>query len=325
MNDDVVTLAEGSGGREMHELIRSYGFSYRGKWKNYDTDAASFDLDMSRSLVFTTDSFIVDPIFFPGGDIGHLAFCGTINDLAVLGAQPIGVSLGIVLEEGFPKKDLKKIISTIKRLSGKTKIPVVTGDTKVMQKGTIDKIVINSAGVGLVKKKEMLIKKINPGDKIIISGGLGEHAVALLSKRFQYKTTIVSDSKPIFEEIRSVLPLIKVAKDPTRGGLASSLHEVAQRYKVGMVLDEERIPVKPGVKKVSELLGVNVYELACEGRFVCVASEKNASRVEKKLQDFNSDAAICGRITKGSHIIIQSILGTRILPMPSGRIVPRIC
>ncbi len=325
MNDEVITLAEGSGGKEMQELIKSYAFSYRGLWKNYDNDAATLDIGGGRSLVFTTDSFVVDPIFFPGGDIGHIAVCGTINDVAVLGAQPLGVSLSLVLEEGFPKKDLQKILSSIKKISRQTKVPVVTGDTKVMERGKIDKIVINTAGVGLVKTKQLLTKKITPGDKIIVSGGLGEHAVALLSKRFNIETTIKSDAQPILQEVQSVLPWIKLAKDPTRGGIASALHEISQKHKVGMLLDEECIPVKPGVKKVSELLGVNVYELACEGRCVCIASEKNAQRVEKRLQSFHRDAAICGEITKGDMILIQSIVGKRILQAPQGRIVPRIC
>jgi hydrogenase expression/formation protein HypE len=325
MTDDVITLAHGSGGKEMLELINSYSLSYRGKWKNYDNDAATLDLNNAHKLVFTTDSFIVDPIFFPGGDIGHIAMCGTINDLAVLGSRPLGLSLGFVIEEGFPKKDLHKIILSINKISQDTKIPVVTGDTKVMEKGKLDKIVINTAGVGIVNKKDLLTKKISVGDKIILSGGLGEHAVALLSKRFNYETKIVSDSKPILREVQSVLSLIKIAKDPTRGGIASTLNEIAQKQKVGMLLNEEKIPVKPGVKKVTEMLGINLYELACEGRFVCIASEKYAEKVEKKLQEFNSAAKICGEIIRGDKVIIQSILGKRILPVPSGRIVPRIC
>jgi hydrogenase expression/formation protein HypE len=325
MTDDVVTLAQGSGGREMIELITSYGFSNRGAWKNYDNDAATLDIGHGHVLVFTTDSFIVDPLFFPGGNIGHLAMCGTINDLAVLGAQPLGVSVGLVIEEGFSKDDLKKIISSMNTISKKTKIPIVTGDTKVMERGKIDKIVINTSGVGITKKDMMLTKKISVGDVIILSGGLGEHAVALLSKRYDYQTDIITDSKPILEEIQSIQHDIKVAKDPTRGGIAATLNEIAQRYKVGMLLDEEAIPVKPGVKTVTEMLGINLYELACEGRFLCITSEKNAKKVEKTLKKFNTDSAICGKVTRGNEVIIQSALGKRILPVPSGRIVPRIC
>jgi len=325
MKNKVVTLAHGSGGKEMNELIQSFSFSHHGAWKNYDNDAATLDIGHDQELVFTTDSFVVDPLFFPGGNIGHLAVCGTINDLAVLGAQPLGLSLGLVLEEGFPLDDLKKILTSINTLVQETKIPVVTGDTKVMERGKIDKIVINTSGVGVVKKNDMLTKKIVPGDKIILSGGLGEHAVALLSKRFQYETTIVTDSKPILSEVQSVRHFIKTAKDPTRGGIASSLNEISQRYHVGMMLVEESIPAKPGVRKVTEMLGINLYELACEGRFVCVASDEHAKKVEKKLKQFNPDASIIGEIVRGDKVIIQSLLGKSILPVPTGRIVPRIC
>lgn len=325
MKDKFISLAQGSGGKEMADLITSYSLSYRGKWKNYDNDAATLDIGRDQLLVFTTDSFIVSPIFFPGSDIGHIAMCGTINDLAVLGARPLGVSLALVIEEGFSTIELNKILTSIKKISRKTKIPVVTGDTKVMEKGKLDKIIINTSGVGIVKKKEVLTKKIKPGDKIILSGGLGEHAVALLSKRFEYTTTIVSDSKPIVEEIQQVKNFIKIAKDPTRGGIAATLHEICQRQKIGMLLNEETIPVKPGVRKVTEMLGISVYELACEGRFICITSDEHANTVERILKKYNRNASIIGEIIQGDAIIIQSILGKRILPIPTGRIVPRIC
>jgi hydrogenase expression/formation protein HypE len=325
MKDELISLAHGSGGKEMADLITSYSLSYRGNWKNYDNDAATLDIGRGQLLVFTTDSFIVSPIFFPGGDIGHIAMCGTINDIAVLGARPLGVSLALVIEEGFSTMELNKILTSIKKISRKTKIPVVTGDTKVMEKGKLDKIIINTSGVGIVKKKEVLTKKVKPGDKIILSGGLGEHAVALLSKRFEYSTTIVSDSKPIVEEIQQVKNFIKIAKDPTRGGIAATLHEICQRQKIGMLLNEEKIPVKLGVRKVTEMLGISVYELACEGRFICIASDEHAKTVERILKKYNRDASIIGEIIQGDAIIIQSILGKRILPIPTGRIVPRIC
>lgn len=325
MTHEVIGLADGSGGKEMVDLIRSYHIRYRGNWKNYDNDAATLDIGNGCHLVFTTDSFIVSPIFFPGGDIGHIAMCGTINDLAVLGAQPLGISLGLIIEEGFSKKELYKIITSIQTISRQTKTPVVTGDTKVMERGKIDRIVINTTGVGFAKKGELLTKKVRPGDKIIISGGLGEHAVALLSKRFHYDTSIVSDSKPIVKEIQRIKNLIKIAKDPTRGGIAATLNEMCQRHKIGMMLDEESIPAKPGVRKVTELLGINLYELACEGRFICIAPDTKANHVVNILKTYNRDASIIGEVITGDTVIIQSMLGKRILPVPTGRIVPRIC
>jgi len=325
MDKEHISLSQGSGGREMVDLIRSYTLTHRGKWQNYDNDAATLDIGNNKKLVFTTDSFIVHPLFFPGGDIGHIAVCGTINDLAVMGAQPVGLSLGFVIEEGFSKEDLKRIIASINKVSLDTDIPIVTGDTKVMERGKIDNIVINVSGVGIVDKKKLLTKKIKKSDKIIISGGLGEHAVALLSKRFDYETSIVTDSKPILEEIQSVKHLIKIAKDPTRGGIAASLNEICERHRVGMLLQEELIPAKPEVRKVTEMLGINPYELACEGRCICIASKKNAVSVENKLKEFNKDASIIGEITNDNKVILQTFLGKRILPMPSGNIVPRIC
>ncbi|MBN1502366.1 hydrogenase expression/formation protein HypE [Candidatus Woesearchaeota archaeon] len=322
---DFITLSEGSGGKEMKELIKSFKFSFRGDWNNFDNDSATVDIGNNQLLVFTTDSFIVDPVFFPGGDIGHLAFCGTVNDLAVMGAIPLGLSLGLVIEEGFSKSELRKILDSINRISTKTQIPIVTGDTKVMEKGKLDKIAINTSGVGIINKNELLDKEINIGDKIIISGGLGEHAVALLSKRFDYETSIITDSKPLVEEIQAIKNQIKIAKDITRGGLASNLNEICEKNKIGMLLNEEKIPAKNEVRKVVEMLGINLYELACEGRFVCVVSVENAPRVEGKLKEFNNYASTIGEIIKDDKVIIQTILGKRILPDPTGRIVPRIC
>ncbi len=325
MEKEFISLAHGSGGKEMAELIKGLKISNRGNWQNFDNDSATLDIGNGQIIVFTTDSFIVDPIFFPGGDIGHIAACGTINDLAVMGAVPLGLSLSFVIEEGFLKQDLSRITESMNKISIKSNVPIVTGDTKVMERGKLDKIIINTAGIGIMNKDELLTKKIEPGDKIIISGGLGEHAVALLSKRFDFQTNIVTDSKPLIEELQAVKHLIKIAKDPTRGGIASILNELCQKHKVGMLLDEQAIPAKEEVRRVVEMLGINLYELACEGRFVCIAAEENAELIEKTIQNFNMDAKIIGEVTGGDKVVIQTILGKRILPLPSGRIVPRIC
>jgi hydrogenase expression/formation protein HypE len=325
MAEDVVGLSEGSGGSEMAALIASLGISKRGKWRHYDDDAATLDIGGGKLLVFTTDSFIVDPIFFPGADIGHLAFCGTVNDLAVMGAQPLGLSLSLVLEEGLPKKDLKTVVDSIKRLSAETGVPVVTGDTKVMERGKLDKLVINTSGVGLIDRKELLDKTPVPGDQVIISGGLGEHAVALLSKRFDYETDILSDSKPLIEELKAVGKSIKCARDITRGGLAAVTNELCGQHKLGMLLQEQDIPVKKQVKAVTDMLGLNVYELACEGRFLCIADRGLACGVEQELKRFNADSAVVGAVTEGDKVVVQTELGKRILALPTGRIVPRIC
>lgn len=322
--ETLIHLAHGAGGKEMESLIDTFKFTDRGKWENCDNDAATYEIG-DNILVFTTDSFTVEPIFFPGGDIGHLAMCGTINDLCVMGAEPIGISFGLIVEEGFPLSQLKKIVSSIKKISRETSIPVATGDTKVMEKNKLDKIVINTSGIGIVQKGELLDKKLVPGDKIIISGGLGEHATAILSKRFNFETEIQTDSKPILNEIRAIKSLIKQAKDPTRGGIASALNELSRRNNVGIIINEDAVPVKKEVRVTTELLGINPYELACEGRFIAVSSSENAETVVSMLKKYNENASIIGEVVKGDKVIIETFLGKKILSTPTGRIVPRIC
>ena len=320
---EFISLHEGSGGKEMDDLISSFGIKNRGNWKNYNNDSATLELGGGKHLVFTTDSFIVSPIFFPDANIGHIAFCGTVNDLSMMGAKPLGLSLSFIIEEGFPKSELRIIIDTINTLSEKHNIPIVTGDTKVMDKGKIDKIAINTSGVGITDFT--LDKKLTPGDDIILSGGIGEHAVALLSKRFDYKTSIISDSKPLINEISAIKNLIKQAKDITRGGIAAILNDIARKNNVGMLIKEDSISAKHEVRRVVEMLGINIYELASEGRFVCIAPKKDSQKVLLQLKKFNKDAAIIGEITKGDKVVLKTFLGQRILPPPIGRIVPRIC
>jgi len=321
MNEQV-KLSEGSGGKEMQELISEFRKRLpKGNWKNVLDDAAS--IDFAGKLVFTTDSYVVTPLFFPGGDIGKIAFCGTVNDLAVMGAKPLGVSVGMIIEEGFSKKELFKIIDSIARESKKTGIPIVTGDTKVMEKGSIDKIVINTAGIG--KAESVLDKKVCVGDAVIVSGGIGEHAAALLAERFDLKSKLKTDCKPLWEEINSVRNQLKQAKDITRGGLSGVLNELADKNMVQIFVKEESIPVKKEVRALTEILGIDFYPLACEGRFVCVCSEKNSEAVLKKLKKFNSSAEIIGKIGKGSGVIVQTKFGKKKLRTPSGNIVPRIC
>jgi hydrogenase expression/formation protein HypE len=266
---------------------------------------------------------VVTPIFFAGGNIGKIAFCGTVNDLAVMGAEPLGISLGLLLEEGLPKKDLHKVLKTIGDLSKKTGIPVVTGDTKVLEKGSIDKIVINTSGVGISKK--ILDTPTKVGDKIIVSGGIGEHGTALLARRFELETDIVTDSKPIWPEIKSISNLIKQAKDITRGGIAAVLNEIADKEGKQFLIQEEDIPLKEEVRALTEILGIEAYSLACEGRFVCICSAENEKEVLDKLQKHNKMAAVVGTVGEGKGVIVQTRFGQKILNTPSGNIVPRIC
>jgi len=325
--EETIELEAGSGGEKSSELIEKIrnNFSVRGQWRNTGDDGAVLDLGESGKLVFTTDAFIVDPIFFPGGDIGKIAMCGTINDLAVMGARPLGIALSLVIEEGFPESDLMKIMKSVETMSRKSGVPVVTGDTKVMEKGKIDKIEITTSGVGLADK---IIENngAEPGDLIISSGDLGEHTVALLGVRFNYKTKIKSDSQTLHQEIAAVGKYLKAAKDPTRGGLAANIIEMAEKAKVKIILEDKLLPYKKETHAIAELLGIDVLSFASEGRFVAAVSAKNAQKALRILKKFNKEAKIIGRVGKGKGVYLKTKVGTeRPIESPRGKLVPRIC
>lgn len=324
--DERIEIDHGGGGYKSWELISEVRLILNGtgQWENCEDDAASYNLGKQK-LLFTTDAFIVDPIFFPGGDIGKIAACGTINDLAVMGAKPIGISLSIVMEEGFPKKDFFKIIQSIHNVSREAGVPIVTGDTKVTEKGKIDKIEITTSGVGLAEKV-ISNNGIKVGDIIIASGDLGEHTVALLSARFGYRSKIKTDSQPINQEMAAVGKYVHAAKDPTRGGLAANIVEMAEKSKVKVILEEKLLPYKKETKALAGLLGIDMLTFASEGRFIASISEKDAQKVLKILKKFNPEAKIIGRAEKGKGVLLQTLLGSqRPIEMPRGKLVPRIC
>lgn len=343
IKEENIILEHGGGGRKSAEIIAEIrnSFKLKSRWKNISDDGAVFLLgkgvaarrptsDCRTSagmgdLVFTTDAFIVDPLFFPGGDIGKIAMCGTINDLSVMGARPIGIGLSIVVEEGFPMHDFRKIMASIGKVSRETGVPVVTGDTKVTEKGKIDKIEITTSGVGL-SQKIISNNGMNPGDYVIVSGDLGEHAIALLASRFNYRTRIKSDCRPLNREIEKAGKYLNACKDPTRGGLAANLIEMAEKSKVKVILDEKTLPYKKETVAVTELLGLDVFSLASEGRFVAAVSEKNTKKVLNILKESDPEAKIIGRAERGSGVFIKTGLGSlRRIEMPRGKLVPRIC
>ncbi|MGM5482507.1 MAG: hydrogenase expression/formation protein HypE [Nanobdellota archaeon] len=325
--DNILSVNEGSGGEEMQSFIDSIRkkFINSSEWGNLDNDGATFPLDKENNLVFTTDTFTVSPLFFPGGNIGDISFAGTVNDLVVMGADPIGISMGLVAEEGMPKDLFNKIIDSFSRHSKDMNIPLVTGDTKVVEKGKVDKIFINTSGVGLVKNKFLLTQKAEVGDKIIVSGGIGEHSVALLSERFDFETELVTDSKPLVHEMASVRGLVKQARDPTRGGLSAALTELSDSNNLGIKVDESSIPIKNEVNVVSEMLGLNPLEMACEGRVVCICKSSNAQEVLNKLKEYNTEASIIGEMVKKKEVILATTLGERPIKPPKGQLIPRIC
>lgn len=334
MNNKNITLDEGGGGFKSAEIIKDIRqiLKFTGKWNNCDDDAALFSLGDGRKLVFTTDAFIIDPLFFHGGDIGKIAMCGTINDLAVMGADPIGISLSVVIEEGFSKKDFERILKSINKISVQTSIPIATGDTKVTEKGKIDKIEITTAGVGLVKNNEVIKNNgIKNGDYIITSGDLGEHAITLLAERFRYQTKIGSDCKSLIKELKSTRKYLSACKDPTRGGLASNLVEMAEKSNVKVILDEKTLPYKKETRAVSDLLGIDIFSLASEGRFIASVSPRNVKKVLKILQKFNEEAKVIGRASRPKNkkevgVFLKTELGSlRSIEMPKGKLIPRIC
>lgn len=275
-------------------------------------------------MVFTTDSYIVDPLFFPGGDIGKLSICGTINDLAVMGAEPLGISLSLIIEEGFAIDDLKKILHSIAVVSRQEKVAVVTGDTKVVEKGGVKGLVVNTSGVGAANRP-VDNSGLKPGDLLIVSGGIGEHALAILAKRFNYQTKLKSDCQPLWRLIEPVKEYLTACKDPTRGGLSAAVNELAQKSKVKIILFEKQIPVQPEVRAMSEILGFSVYDLACEGRFVAGVPMNKVVKVIAILRKLKQKPAFIGRVEKGRGVILETKLGKRVLPMPEGKLVPRIC
>ena len=321
-----IELEMGGGGKKSEELIKVIRkiLGVPGKWKNIQDDGAVFNLGKEK-LVFTTDAFIVDPLFFPGGDIGKIAACGTINDLSVMGAKPIGLSLSIVIEEGFPMNDLEKIIKSIQKISRETGIPIVTGDTKVTEKSKIDKIEITTSGVGLAQK---IISNngAKTGDDIIVSGDLGEHAAALLAKRFNYQTKIKSDCQPLVKEIQSVAKYLTSVKDPTRGGVAAVLNEMAEKSKNKFVLEEKNLPFKKETVAISELLGIDIFSFPSEGRFVATVPKKYSQKVIQVLRKFNNQAKIIGQVQSGRGVWLKTELGgLKRIETPRGKLIPRIC
>lgn len=325
-SQETIELEQGGGGQKSAELISMIRniISDKGKWKNQMDDAATLKLG-NQHLVFTTDAYIVDPLFFPGGDIGKIAVCGTVNDLAMMGAEPQGLSLSMVIEEGFPVKDLLKISESIQKASREAGVPIVTGDTKVSPKGKIDKIEITTAGIGLAKK---IISNAGAkaGDVIISSGDLGEHTVALLSSRFDYKSKIKSDSKVLHREMKAIGRFVHAAKDPTRGGLAANILEIAEKSKVKIILEEELLPYKRETIAIAGLLGIDMLSFASEGRFIVAVAEKDAKKVLQILKKFNPEAKIIGHAEKGKGVFLQTLLGSqRPIEMPKGKLVPRIC
>jgi hydrogenase expression/formation protein HypE len=322
-----IGIQHGNGGREMQDLLQRFcPHFFRGSWQKVDQDAAILDLEKKSSIAFTTDSFVVEPLEFPGGNIGDLAFSGTVNDLVVSGAEPIGISCSLILEEGLEFSVLDRVLRRLNEHAQRYNIPIATGDTKVVERGSLGGMVINTAGLGVLEKRSETRPK--KGDQILLSGSIGEHAVALLSQRFDFETEIISDSKPLLEEMRAIRPWIKIAKDPTRGGVSACLKELAVLCGHRFVIEESALPIEKSVRSAVNLLGLDVLTLANEGRLICIVDPKETSRVLERLKKFHPRASVIGEVgdeNLSGRVDLQTDLGVRPLSWPSGKIVPRIC
>ena len=333
---DKVMLAHGGGGSLSNKLIEKMFFSeFDNEYLNKMHDGAVFQTQKGR-MAFSTDSFVIQPLFFPGGNIGELAVYGTVNDIACCGAVPQYLSLGFIIEEGLPMDDLWKIVQSIKFAADKAGVQIVTGDTKVVEKGKGDKIFINTSGVGIVKEGVNISpENCKPGDKIIVSGTVADHGISIMSLRagLEFETEIESDTAPLNHMIQEILDVsdnISVLRDPTRGGLASTLNEIASSSKKGIMLYEDKIPLREDVKGVCEMLGLDPLYVANEGKLLVFVAENDAEKVLKTMQknEFGKNAAIIGEVQESNDKIVKlktSIGTTRVVDMISGEQLPRIC
>jgi hydrogenase expression/formation protein HypE len=333
--DNRILLAHGSGGKLSHDLVRKHIIS-RITNPLLDRLDDSAVLDSEGRLAFTTDSYVVSPIIFPGGDIGRLAVCGTVNDLSMAGAKPLYLSLSFIIEEGLAVNELEEIVRSIAETAAEAEIKIVTGDTKVVNRGDADRLFINTSGIGRIPNGiDISGANAKPGDKVILSGTIGDHGIAIMSKRegLNFSTTLESDCAPLNHLVADMLEestLINCLRDPTRGGLATTLNEIAGQSSVGMELEERSIPIRDEVRGACELLGLDPLYIANEGKLIAIVDEKAAEPVLAKMKQniYGKDAVIIGRVT-GEHrgrVVLKTPYGSsRILDMLSGELLPRIC
>lgn len=330
-----VEMLHGSGGKAMHQLIEQLFLkAFSNEWLLQRNDQACFAVPMGR-LVMTTDSHVISPLFFPGGDIGSLAVHGTVNDIAMGGAKPLYLTAGFILEEGFPLSDLQKIVHSMASAAQRANVSIVAGDTKVVERGKGDGVFITTTGVGIVPEHVRITNQIQPGDKVILSGSIGDHGIAVMSKRqnLQFETQIKSDSDALHDltaTMFEVVPEIACLRDPTRGGLASTLNEWADQHNVGFFIDENKIPIHDAVRGACELLGIDPLYVANEGKCVVVCAEKDAEKLLSTMHKHprGKQAAIIGEAIADSDNFVQmrtSFGGIRIVDWLSGDQLPRIC
>ncbi|MBC8526109.1 MAG: hydrogenase expression/formation protein HypE [Candidatus Cloacimonetes bacterium] len=329
-----ISLSHGSGGKNSQKLLKFIYDNLGDIVINYTEDSGITTLHTEK-VAITTDSYIIDPIFFPGGDIGKLAICGTLNDLGMVGAIPKYLTLSFIIEEGFQFDDLKKILISIRKESVEAEIKIIAGDTKIVSKGKMDKIFINTTGYGIIEHSlEINSRNAHPGDAIIVTGDIGDHGSVIMAYRNNFQFDFVSDCASVFPLIKRLLDehiIIHTLRDPTRGGLASILNEIAISSSTDIELEEVRIPTEDAVNGICDILGIDPLYMACEGRAVIICPENEVSKILKILRETNNGRNSCriGKVlskTESARVYLKTFIGSRrILPLLSREHTPRIC
>jgi len=333
--EDKILLAHGSGGKLSHDLVaKSFVKALANPLLDKLDDSAVFDL--SGRLAFTTDSYVVSPIFFPGGDIGKLAVCGTVNDLATSGANPLYLSLSFIIEEGLALSELERIVNSVQKAAGEAGVEIVTGDTKVVTRGSADRLFVNTTGVGVIPEGvDISGTNAKPGDKVILSGAIGDHGIAVVSQRegLSFATKLKSDCAPLGDLVAEMIKVssnIHALRDPTRGGLATSLNELAKQSGVSVRIEEKKIPVREAVLAACEMLGFDPLYVTNEGKMIAIVPADDADKVLKAMRKnrYGKEAAIIGEVgaEHPGRVVMKTVLGSsRIVDMLVGDLLPRIC
>ncbi|MET7993758.1 hydrogenase expression/formation protein HypE [Amycolatopsis sp. NPDC005232] len=335
VREERITLSHGSGGKATHTLIEAVFLdAFRNPLLEPLEDAAALAIGGAQ-LALTTDSFVVSPLFFPGGDIGDLAVNGTVNDLAVSGSRPLYLTAGFILEEGFPVEDLLKIVDSMKVAALAADVQIVTGDTKVVQRGKGDGVYINTAGIGVSIRSGLGVSSVQPGDAVLVSGPIGDHGVTIMLARgeLDIDADLESDTAPVHGLVAGLLaavPGVRAMRDATRGGVATILNEVAAGAQVSVIVDENAVPVRDEVRGASELLGIDPLYVACEGRIVTFVDgeQVDAALAALRSHPLGAEAAVIGRVADdppGLVLLNTAFGGTRIVDMLVGDPLPRIC
>ena len=335
-HEDIIVMGHGSGGKLGADLVSKLFLpAFNNAFLGAGDDGAVLPAPGGQ-LVISTDSHVVFPLFFPGGDIGHLSVCGTVNDVSMMGAKPLYMSVGFILEEGLPIETLKRVINSMKLAAEEAGIKIVTGDTKVVQRGKADGIYINTTGIGFITPNVNVSGNLaKPGDKVILSGPIGDHGIAVLGARGElgFETDIQSDSAPLNHLVSAMLETsqnIHVLRDPTRGGVATTLNEIAKQSQVGIFLEEASIPVRPAVSAVCEMLGFDPLYVANEGKLLAIVAPQDANNVLETMRKtkYGQEAVIIGEILAKpqNRVIMKTALGsTRVVDVLMGEMLPRIC